>query len=83
MFNLFVSKEKIVCNNTQITEVHSYVYLRQEITSDNNIMNEINRRTSNALSDFGNNSINRKGNVHFAMRGTVLTNAFCLRCVRE
>lgn len=45
LFNSFAPKKKIVHNNTEIKELQCYMYLRQEITSDNSIMNNINRRT--------------------------------------
>lgn len=38
------TKKDILYNNTEIREMQSYVHIRQKITSDYSIMNEINRR---------------------------------------
>lgn len=47
VINSFVLKNKIVYKNTEIKQVHIYVYFKQGISSDKSIMNEIKRRIRN------------------------------------
>ena len=47
------------------------MYLGQEIASDNNIMNEINRRIRNGWSAFGKNSIILKSNMPLCLKRKV------------
>lgn len=63
MPNSFASQKKIVYNNTEIKEGHSYMHLGQKITSDNIIMNEINRSVLGK-----NNKIMKNGMPHYLKR---------------
>ena len=71
MFNAFASKKKIMNNSNEIEEVESYVYLGQEITMDNNIMSEINRRIKIGWSAFGKNNIILKSNMPLCLKKKV------------
>lgn len=57
MFSTFPEKRKTVYYNTEIEEVRSYLYLGQEITPGNSILNEIKRRIRSEWSSNAKNSI--------------------------
>ena len=54
MFNQFCIEKKIMLESTEIEKVDHYIYLRQQIRMDHELMDEVKRRTRAGWSAFGN-----------------------------